>query len=335
MINRIKIGERWIGEGEPVFVVAEIGSNHNQTLGQARQLIEVAAAAGVDAVKFQLFKAENLYPNKEDAMFKIMKSIELPWEWLDELVEYAQSFNLMFLASPFDKGAVDVLETLGVPAFKWASAETINLPLLRYAAAKKKPMLVATGMCDLTDVTAAVEMITSTGNRDIVLLQCTSLYPALPTQINLRAMDTMRDTFHLPVGFSDHTLGFNITAAAVARGACVIEKHFTLSRDMEGPDHFYAIEPDELKQMVEVIRNVEKSLGSTVKDMLPEEKKVAKRESIIAAKDIPQNTVITRDMIVLSRPALGIKPRFLAAVLGSKVKTYIEKGQAITWQMLQ
>jgi N,N'-diacetyllegionaminate synthase len=335
MTNRIKIGERWIGEGEPVFVVAEIGSNHNQTLGQARQLIEVAAAAGVDAVKFQLFKAENLYPNKEDAMFKIMKSIELPWEWLDELVEYAQSFNLMFLASPFDKGAVDVLETLGVPAFKWASAETINLPLLRYAAAKKKPMLVATGMCDLTDVTAAVEMITSTGNRDIVLLQCTSLYPALPTQINLRAMDTMRDTFHLPVGFSDHTLGFNITAAAVARGACVIEKHFTLSRDMEGPDHFYAIEPDELKQMVEVIRNVEKSLGSTVKDMLPEEKKVAKRESIIAAKDIPQNTVITRDMIVLSRPALGIKPRFLAAVLGSKVKTYIEKGQAITWQMLQ
>jgi N,N'-diacetyllegionaminate synthase len=335
MTNRIKIGERWIGEGEPVFIVAEIGSNHNQTLGQARQLIEVAAAAGVDAVKFQLFKAENLYPNKEDAMFKIMKSIELPWEWLDELVEYAQSFNLMFLASPFDKGAVDVLETLGVPAFKWASAETINLPLLRYAAAKKKPMLVATGMCDLTDVTAAVEMITSTGNRDIVLLQCTSLYPALPTQINLRAMDTMRDTFHLPVGFSDHTLGFNITAAAVARGACVIEKHFTLSRDMEGPDHFYAIEPDELKQMVEVIRNVEKSLGSTVKDMLPEEKKVAKRESIIAAKDIPQNTVITRDMIVLSRPALGIKPRFLAAVLGSKVKTYIEKGQAITWQMLQ
>jgi N,N'-diacetyllegionaminate synthase len=335
MTEKLQIGDRWVGEGEPVFIVAEVGSNHNQTLGQARQLIEVAAHAGVDAVKFQLFKAENLYPNKEDAMFKIMKSIELPWEWLDELVEYAQSFNLMFLASPFDKGAVDVLETLGVPAFKWASAETINLPLLRYAATKKKPMLVATGMCDLADVTAAVEVITSTGNQDIVLLQCTSLYPALPTQINLRAMDTMRDTFHLPVGFSDHTLGFNITAAAVARGACVIEKHFTLSRAMEGPDHFYAIEPEELKQMVEVIRNVEKSLGTSVKDMLPEEKKLAKRESIIAAKDIPQNTVITRDMVMLGRPALGIKPRLLPAILGSKANTHIEKGQAITWKMLQ
>jgi N,N'-diacetyllegionaminate synthase len=335
MKDKIKIGERWIGEEEPVFIVAEIGSNHNQTFGQARQLIEVAAAAGVDAVKFQLFKAENLYPNKEDAMFKIMKSIELPWEWLDELVEYAQSHNLMFLASPFDTEAVDILETLGVPAYKWASSETVNLHLLRYAAAKMKPMLVATGMCDLADVTAAVEVIQSAGNRDIVLLQCTSLYPALPTQINLRVMDTMKNTFHLPVGFSDHTLGFNITAAAVARGACVIEKHFTLNRDMEGPDHFYAIEPDELKQMVEVIRNVEKSLGSAVKDILPEEKKVAKRESIIAAKDIPQNTVITREMVVLSRPALGIKPRFLPAVLGSKVKTHIEKGQAITWNMLQ
>lgn len=335
MANKIKVGERWVGEGEPVFIVAEVGSNHNQTLGQARQLIEVAADAGVDAVKFQLFKAEALYPNKDDAMFKIMKSIELPWEWLDELVDYAKSFNLMFLASPFDTGAVDILVTLGVPAYKWASSETINLPLLRYAAAKKKPMFVATGMCDLVDVTAAVEVIQSSGNQDIVLLQCTSLYPAQPEQVNLRVMDTMRETFHLPVGFSDHTLGFNITAAAVARGACVIEKHFTLSRAMEGPDHFYAIEPEELKQMVEVIRNVEKSLGTSVKDMLPEEKKLAKRESIIAAKDIPPNTVITRDMVMLGRPALGIKPRLLPAILGSKANTHIEKGQAITWKMLQ
>jgi sialic acid synthase SpsE len=148
-------------------------------------------------------------------------------------------------------------------------------------------------------------------------------------------MDTMRDAFHLPVGFSDHTLGFTITGAAVARGACVIEKHFTLSRDMEGPDHFYAVEPDELREMVEVIRNVEKSLGSTVKDMLPEEKKTARRESIIAAKDIPQGTLITKDMIVVSRPALGIKPKFLPAVLGAKAKAYIERGQAISWEMLQ
>lgn len=335
MANKIKVGDRWIGEGEPVFIVAEIGSNHDRTLGQARQLIEVAASAGVDAVKFQLFKAEALYPDKDDAMFKIMKSLELPWEWLDELVDYAKSFNLMFLASPFDREAVDILESLGVPAFKWASPETINLPLLRYAAAKNKPMLVATGMCDLADVTTAVEVIQSVGNQDIVLLQCTSLYPAKPSQINLRVMDTMRDTFHLPVGFSDHTLGFNITSAAVARGACVIEKHLTLNRNMEGPDHFYAIEPDELKQMVEVIRDVEKSLGSTVKDMLPEEKKVAKRESIVAAKDIPVNTVITKDLVTLSRPALGIKPRFLPAILGAKAKKHIEKGQAITWEMLR
>jgi len=333
MTKKIKIAERWVGEGEPAFIIAEVGSNHNRNLEQAKKLIDVAAESKVDAVKFQLFKAENLYP-ETDPMFAVMKTNELPQEWARELAEYAKSRSLIFLASPFDAESVDYLEKVGVPAYKWASSEAINLPLLRYAAAKQKPMLIATGMCDLADVGTAVELVRAMGNQDIVLLHCASLYPAEPHHVNLRAMATMRDAFHLPVGFSDHTLGYIVAAAAVARGACVIEKHFTLSRKLKGPDHSYALEPDELQQLVKAIREVEASLGSPIKDMLPEEKQLARRESVAAAVNIPKGTSITGDMLLVKRPALGIKPRFLDAVIGAKAKVDIEKDEPITWDMV-
>ena len=330
---KIKIGDRWVGEGEPTFIIAEVGSNHNGKLDRARQLIDVAASSGVDAVKFQLFKTENLY-SENDSMFAMMKANELPQEWVRELAEYAKGRGIMFMASPFDKELIDHLYEIGVPAYKWASSETVNLPLLRYAASKKKPMLISTGMCDLADVSAAVEVVHATGNQDIILLHCASLYPAKPHQVNLRMMDTMRDAFHLPVGLSDHTLGFVITVAAVARGARVIEKHFTLSRKLEGPDHSYALEPGELIQMVKVIREVEASLGSPIKDILAAEKEVARRESVAAAVNIPKGTRLTKDMILVKRPAFGIKPRFLDVVVGTKAKTDIEQGEPITWDMI-
>lgn len=333
MTGKIKIGHKLVGEGEPAFVIAEVGSNHNGRLDQARKLIDVASDSGVDAVKFQLFKAENLY-SKNDSMFAMMKANELPQEWVAELAEYTKSKDLFFIASPFDKESIDYLYEVGVLAYKWASSETVNLRLLMYAASKKKPMLISTGMCDLADVYEAVEVIYATGNQEIILLHCASLYPAKAHHVNLRMMDTMRDAFHLPVGLSDHTLGFVITVAAVARGACVIEKHFTLSRKLKGPDHSYSLEPDELTQMVRAMRDVEQSLGSGFKRMLAEEKELARRDSLIAKSYIPKGTRLTKDMIVIKRPALGIKPRFLEAVIGEKTKKDIKKDEPISWEMI-
>lgn len=276
MKENIRIGNRLVGEGQPTFIIAEVGSNHNRDLVQAKKLIDVASESGADAVKFQLFKADVLY-KRHDPMFKVMKENEVPREWVKELSKYANDRGIMFLASPFDREAVDLLQEIESPAIKLASSEAVNLSLLRYAASKKRPILISTGMCDLADVYEAVETISSMGNDDIILLQCTSLYPTESKDVNLRVMDMLRETFQFPVGYSDHTLGYFMPAIAVARGACLVEKHFTLSRKLKGPDHSYALEPDELMQMVKAIREVEQSLGSAVKSILPEEKKVARR----------------------------------------------------------
>ncbi len=327
---KVKIEGRNIGQGEKTFIIAEIGSNHDRNLEQAIKMIDIAKSSGVDAVKFQIFKAENFYSRK-DPLYDIMKKNELPWEWLEGLHEYARKNKLIFLASPFDEESIALLCRIGVPAIKWASSETVNLPLLRYAALKKKLMLISTGMCNLADIYEAIEVVRSTGNRDMALLQNTSLYPTKPEEVNLFAMDTLKNAFKVPVGFSDHTLGYFIPLAAVARGACIIEKHFTLSRKLKGPDHFYAVEPNELGEMVRAIREIELSLGVYDKSMLPRERKVARRYSLIAKKDILRGSKITKDVIEVKRPALGIDPRFISAVLGTKAKKKISKGKSINW----
>jgi len=330
----IEINGRRIGSGNPTYIIAEVGSNHDRKLGQARELIDIASDSGADAVKFQIFSAEKLYSEKTP-QFAVVKDNELPREWVGELAEYAKKRGIIFLATPFDKEAVERLYEIGVPAYKWASPEIMDLPLLKYAAAKKKPMLISTGMCDLADIQEAVDMVYSTGNEDIILLHCTSLYPTKPHHANLRMMDTMRDAFHLPVGLSDHTLGFIITEAAVARGACVIEKHLTLSRKLKGPDHPYALEPDELKQMVRAIREVEQSLGSPIKKLISgAEDPALNSKSITAKNDIPKGTRIIEDMITIKRSAYGIKPKFLDVVIGREAKRDIEKDEAITWEMV-
>ena len=225
---------------------------------------------------------------------------------------------------------------MDVPAYKWASFEIVDLPLLKYAAGKGKPLLLSTGMCNLADIQEAIDTARSAGNEDIVLLQCTSLYPTQPNQVNLGMMDTMRNAFHLPVGLSDHTLGISVPVAAVARGACVIEKHCTLSRKLKGPDHPFALEPDELKQMVEAIREVEASLGSSIKQMIPDEEEMARlaRRSIIARVDIPKGTKLTEDMLIIKRPGYGIRPKFLDIIIGRGAKRDIEKDDIITWEMV-
>ena len=348
MKDKVKIGDRWVGESEPIFIIAEAGANHDRKLSQAKQLIDVAVEARADAVKFQVYSAETLYSRKtprfsylketegDKSTYDILKDNEIPREWLGELAGYCREKGIIFLATPFDYEAVDQLDAVGVPAYKWASFEIVDLLLLKYAAAKGKPMLLATGMCNPEDIQDALDAVRSAGNEDIVLLQCTSLYPTQIKQVNLRMMDTLKETFHLPVGLSDHTEGITVPIAAVARGACVIEKHYTLSRKLRGPDHPFAIEPDELRQMVKAIRDVEISLGSGVKQMIPEEAEMAKigRRSIIARVDIPKGKKISEEMLIIKRPGYGIRPKFLDDVIGREAKQDIEKDDIITWEMI-
>jgi N,N'-diacetyllegionaminate synthase len=350
MINsqKINIGKRVIGSDEPCFIIAEIGANHDRKLSQAKELIDIAVDAGADAVKFQIYNAETMYSKKTPqftylkeleagkSTFDIIKSIETPRQWLGELTQYCKKNGIIFLATPFDSEAVDQLFAAGAPAYKWAAFEMVDLQLLKYAASKGKPMLLSTGMCNLADIQEALDTIYATGNNNVVLLQCTSLYPTAIDQVNLRMMDTIKDAFHVPVGLSDHTLGITVPIAAVARGASVIEKHYTLSRNLKGPDHPFAIEPQELKQMVKSIRETEECLGSRVKQMIPEEEEMAKlgRRSIIARVDIPRGIKISKDMLIIKRPGYGIKPKFLDIVIGREAKKDIEKDDIITWEMV-
>jgi len=347
MKDRIKIGNRWIGEGKPVFVIAEAGANHDRKLEQAKELIDIAVEAKADAVKFQTYRAETLYSKKTPqfsylkdlekgkSTYDIIKENELPREWQKKLYEYACSKNIIFLSTPFDKQAIDELEPF-VPAYKWSSFTIVDLPLLGYAASKMKPMIISTGMCNLADIQEAIDTIYSQKNDNIVLLHCTSLYPTQPNQVNLRMMDTIQNAFYLPVGLSDHTIGIFIPIAAVARGAKVIEKHFTISRKLKGPDHPFALEPKELSEMIMGIREVEESIGFAKKQIIPGEEEMARlgRRSIIAKTDIPAGTKITEDMIIIKRPGYGISPKFINIVIGREAKEDIEADDIINWEMI-
>ncbi len=340
MKKEIKIGNSIIGPGHPTYIVAEIGANHNRDLKIAKTLIDKAAEAGVDAVKFQTYKAENLYSkhapkfSKDDINpFDLIKANELPREWHRELFAYAASKKVHFLSSPFDYDAVDDLDVVGVPAFKVASFELIDLELLKHIAQKKKTILLSVGLATLGEIEEALHAIRSQGNNDIILLHCASLYPAPVEIVNINAIQTLSKAFQIPIGFSDHTLGIHIAIAAVAMGACVIEKHFTLDRTMKGPDHSFAIEPDELKQLVKNIRDVEKAMGSGVKVRSKAEQEMYEkgRRSIIAAQDIKQGTKIKRDWLIVKRPGYGIKPKYIETILGRTAKRDIKKDEWITW----
>jgi N-acetylneuraminate synthase/N,N'-diacetyllegionaminate synthase len=239
---KIKLGNKLIGDGKPCYIIAEAGANHNGSLEQAKKLIDVAVESRADAVKFQIYKAESLYSKrtpefsylKGQNVYELIKSIETPREWLKELAGYCEARNIIFLATPFDFEAIDLLDKYA-PAFKIASFEIVDLELLQYAARKEKPMIISTGMANLGEIEDAINAIKSVGNEDIILLHCNSLYPTPAEVVNLKAMETITTAFKVPVGFSDHTLGIHIPVAAVAMGACVIEKHLTLDRTLPGP----------------------------------------------------------------------------------------------------
>jgi N,N'-diacetyllegionaminate synthase len=347
---KIKICDKLIGEGEPCFIIAEAGVNHNGDVNLAKKLTDVAKDAGADAVKFQTFKAENVviknaekaeYQKEtagiEESQYDMIKKLELTEEDFGELADYAKEKKILFLSSPFDKESVDLLDGLDVPVFKVGSGEITSFPLLRYIARKRKPIILSTGMSTLGEVEEALNVIRSEGVKDIILLHCVSNYPAKIEDVNLKAMETLKQAFKIPVGFSDHTLGITVPIAAVALGACIIEKHFTLDRDLPGPDHKASLEPNELKEMVQAIRDVEKALGDGVKRPTKDEEEIkrAARRSIVAKVDIPKGTIIAEDMLDVKRPGTGIEPKYIDMIVGKKAKENIRKDELVTREMIE
>lgn len=345
----IQIGGRIIGEGEPCFIIAEAGVNHNGDLRLAKKLIDVAKKTGADAVKFQTFKASSLvtpyakkadYQKKNDSpeetQFEMLKKLELSEQDFQKLAAYAKKKKIIFLSTAFDDKSLELLFRLDVPAFKIPSGEITNFPGLERIALQKKPVIISTGMATMEEIKAAVRAFTTHGCTDIILLHCTTSYPAPPDSVNLRVIDTLREVFRLPVGYSDHTEGFLVSAAAVAKGACVIEKHITIDRTLPGPDHAASIEPGDLKTMIDIIRQVERMLGSSEKKPEPCEinNRVIVRKSVIASEKILKGTILQESMLVLKRPGTGIEPKYLKDLIGKRVKQTIAKDTILTWEMI-
>ncbi len=320
------------GKARPYFI-AEAGSNFDQDLDTARRLIDIASEAGADAVKFQLFRADVLVPDGGET-HAAFKAVELNPDWVPALSHHAKERGIAFLASAFDRESVEVLEGVGVPAHKIASSETTNLPLVDAVAATGKPVFMSTGMCDIVDVQEAVDRCLSRNNPDIAVLQCGAMYPLPPQHAHLRVIDLYRDMFGGPVGFSDHSLGTALPLAAIACGANVIEKHFTYDRTASGPDHFYALEPDELVQVIRDSEAVFSALGDAHKEMLPSEREFGRREGLYAARDIPSGKILEDDDIEVRRPALGLRRRYLAEATGMRAAHNIPAGTPLEWKNL-
>jgi N,N'-diacetyllegionaminate synthase len=345
MPEKIRIGKTWVGAGEPCFIIAEAGVNHNGDIRLAKKLIDAASEAKADAVKFQTFHAESVVTKdaekaeyqkeitcSRETQYDMIKKLELNEDDFKRLNDYCKRKGIIFMSSPFDEESVDFLYKLNVPAFKIASGEITNFPLLRKIARKGRPIILSTGMSTIGEIREALDAIKEEDTTDIILLHCITQYPTRPDDVNLKAIETLRKKFKVPVGFSDHTLGIHISIASVALGACMIEKHFTLDRDLPGPDHKASLEPNELRSMVTAIREVEKALGDGVKMPTEDEEEIKKiaRRSIIAKENIDEGSIIERGMLCFKRPGTGIEPKSMGKVVGSKAKKAIRKDEIIT-----
>ena len=349
MVAAFNIAGHRIGPGHPCFIIAEAGVNHNGKVELAHRLIDVAVEAGADAVKFQTFTTEMVLsrdaPKAEyqirttgadETQFEMIKRLELPPEAFGMLKGYCEERNILFMSSPFEEGSADLLDDLGVVAFKIPSGEITNLPFLAHVARKNRPMIVSTGMSKLGEVETAVRIINDAGNRELALLQCTSNYPAKPEDANLLAMRTMEQAFGFPTGYSDHTLGVEVPLAAVALGACVIEKHFTLDRNLTGPDHRASLEPEELAAMVRSIRVVEAAMGDGSKRPAASEADTTAvaRKSLMAARDIPAGTVLTEKLVTIKRPGTGLPPAMRPHLVGRTLRESVAAGALFSLEML-
>tara|TARA_B100001057_G_scaffold231301_1_gene231556 strand:+ start:9325 stop:10368 length:1044 start_codon:yes stop_codon:yes gene_type:complete len=341
----LNIGDKKVGEGHPCFFIAEIGSNHDHDYEKAIKLIDLAAEAKVDAVKFQTFKADEHYSKlapkfeylKGKDTYSLIESLEINRDWHAPLKEYCESVGLIFISSPCDYEAVDQLAEIDMQAYKVASFDLPDTLLIKKIAQKSKPIILSTGMANMEDIRLAVNTSLEAGNSDIALLQCTSIYPAPSKLSNLNAIKNMKDEFNLVTGYSDHTMGNHICLSAVSMGASIIEKHYTLSRNSEGPDHGFAIEPDELKLLMIQLREVEEAMGDGIKDG-PREEELDMfkkgRRSIHAAKFIKNGEKIYKEMLVIKRPGLGLHPKHLDEIIGKKTKRDIKEDEWITLDAL-
>lgn len=343
MVQPIRIGERSIGGGAPCFIIAEAGSNHNGRLDQARRLIDVAAAAGADAVKFQFFRATQLYPktagrsdylNDERSIYDIVAAMEVPYEWLPELARHCTARGVLFLASVFDEESADRLDPF-VSAHKIASYEMTHLPLVRHVAAKGKPVIISTGTATLDEVRETVEAVRESGHPPLMLMQCTAAYPAPLASLNVRTIPTMQQAFDVPVGLSDHSDDPLIgPLGAVALGAALLEKHYTFSHELPGPDHRFALEPDAFRLMVRKVRELEQALGTGIKETHPVESELRRfaRRSIFAMRQLSVGTPLTTENVAVLRcgqqPA-GLPPREFPRILGRTVVRPVQAGTAV------
>lgn len=329
-----------------VFIIAEAGVNHNGDIGIAKQLVDKAKAAKVDAIKFQSFNADKLvtknapkaeYQKKNTGngnQYNMLKKLELSLEDHIELKKYCDEKSIMFLSTPFDEESVDLLEQIGVSLYKVSSGDLTNIPLLQYIASKNKPIILSTGMANLGEIEYAIYAIKEVSNIEIKLLHCTSNYPTKYEDVNLKAMHTLKNAFNLEVGYSDHTNGIEIPIAAVAMGAQIIEKHFTIDKNMEGPDHKASLNPFELKEMVSSIRHIEQAFGNGIKKCNKNEKNTRKiaRKSIVLCKPIKKDQVIERSCLTCKRPGTGISPKYINKLIGKIANIDMEKEYLISWE---
>ena len=343
-MNRIKIGNKYISNEDPCFIIAEIGANHNNDINNAFKLIDLAVKAGADAVKFQSYKAETLYSrhtptkklkegNEKINLFDLIKKIEMPYEWHAVLKKYCDEKKIIFISSPFDFEAVDSLAEINSEAYKIASSEIGDKGLVQYVAMKGRPIIISSGKATVGEIEQALEWIYLTGNKDVVLLHCTSSYPAKYSSMNLNCIETLGSTFKLNIGLSDHNAE-NITAvAAVALGAKVVEKHITLDKNLPGPDHHFALEPDEFTQLVRWIRNTELSLGDGIKRVDSSELEGRKygNRSIHVKESLTKGHVLKEADLIVKRPAFGIEPKDMNILIGRELKKDIQEDKWITW----
>lgn len=345
----IKIGSREIGPEKPVYIVAEMSANHNQNFEQAIRILHAAKEAGADAVKLQTYTPDTLTINCGNEYFRIGKGTlwegrtlydlyneaYMPWEWQPKLKKIADEIGIDLFSTAFDPTAVDFLEEMGVPVHKVASFEIVDIPLIERIAKTGKPLIISTGMATLAEMGEAVQAARKAGATHIALLKCTSAYPAPPEEMNLRTIHHLAEAFHIPVGLSDHTLGIAVPVAAVALGACIVEKHFTLSRDIPGPDSAFSLEPHEFKAMVEAIRTVEKALGE-VRYEVGEREAASRvfRRSLFVVKDMKAGEVFTEENVRSIRPGYGLPPKFLKEVLGHRATCDIRRGTPLKWELI-
>jgi len=349
-MDTIEIAGHLIGNNHPCFIIAEAGVNHNGHLKMALQLVDAAVAAKADAIKFQTFKAEEvisfaapkaIYQQRTtdagESQLEMARNLQLSYEQFHEIKAYCDKNGILFLSTPFDNDSADFLDKLGVPAFKISSGEVTNYPFLKHIASKGKSLILSTGMSYLGEVEQALRVIYVADNRKVILLHCVSNYPADPADTNLRAMQTMVTAFGVPVGYSDHTLGIEVALAAVALGACVVEKHFTLDRTLPGPDHGSSLEPNELSALVKGIRTVEVALGHGRKEPTVSEANTAAvaRRSLVAACDIPLMTVLTEQHIAIKRPGTGLPPSMREYLVGKKSRTFVPADTPLSLELFE